>query len=268
MLTRLLYAAVVLGGLAGAARAEVIRVGGTGSGLGALRLIGDAFEKANPQHRIELAPALGSAGGLKALRAGQLQLAVSNNEPSADDRAAGLQGRRFATTPLALVTHAGVPAAAMTRERLAQLLTGQEARWPGGQAVRLVLRPLTDGDSKLLASLSPAVGAALRQAHARPGMVLAQTDSEAADYIERTPFALGLLAVGQVGSEQRKVNVLSLDGASATPAALQAGRYPLAKDLLLVMRSDASEAVRAFVGFVHDSPQALAILSRTGHVAR
>jgi len=268
MFVKYLFTVLASCALVGTGQAEVIRVGGTGSGLGTLRLIGDAFEKANPQHRIELAPSLGSAGGLKALRAGQLQLAVSNREPSADDRAAGLQSHRFASTPLAVVTHAGVPATAMTRERLAQLLNGQEARWPGGQPVRLVLRPLTDGDSKLLASLSPAVEAALRQAHTRPGMMVAQTDSEAADYIERTPFAMGLVAVGQVGSEQRKLNVLSLDGASATPAALQSNRYPMSKEMLLVMRSDASEAVRAFVNFVSDSPQAVSILSRTGHVVR
>jgi phosphate transport system substrate-binding protein len=146
------------------AQAETLRVSGTGSGVGTLQVLGQAFERANPQHRVEVLPALGSSGGIKALRAGHLQLAVSNREPNAEERSAGLSSRRFASTPLAVVTHAGVPATAMTRERLAALLTGQEARWPNGQAVRLVLRPAADADSKLVASLSPAVEAALRQA--------------------------------------------------------------------------------------------------------
>lgn len=250
------------------AHAEVIRVGGTGSGMGTVALVAQAFEKAHPEHKVEVLPAIGSAGGLRALRAGQIQVAISNREPSSEDRAAGLQGRRFASTPLAIVTHAGVPAIAMTRERLAALLSGREARWPGGQAVRLVLRPAGDADSKLLASLSPAVAEALAQAQKRPGMVLAQTDSEAADYIERTPNAMGAVALAQVNSEQRRLSVLSLDGVAATPAMLEAGRYPLVKEMLVVTRDDASVAVTRFAAFLTSSPEAGAILRRTGHVSR
>lgn len=252
----------------GAAHAELIQVGGTGSGLGTLRLLGDAFQKTHPQHQVEILPALGSTGGLKALRAGRIQVAVSNREPNAEERAAGIKGQRYATTPLTLATHAGVPAVAMTRERLAQLLSGRESRWPNGQPVRLVLRPPNDGDSALLASLSPAVADALRVAQQRPGMVTAQTDSEAADYIERTPNALGLTTAAQVSSEQRRVNLLSLDGISPTPAALEAGRYPLSKDLVLATRGDASEAVQAFAAFVTRSAEASTILRRTGHIAQ
>lgn len=262
--------AVLLWALAGAgsAAAEVIRVGGTGSGLGTIRLLGDAFEKLHPRHRVEVLPALGSSGGLKALRAAQLELAISNREPSAEDRAVGLKGQRFASTALALVTHAEVPATAMTRQRLADLLSGREARWPNGKAVRLVLRPPSDSDTKLLASLSPEVDAALKQAQARPGMVIAQTDTEAADYIERTPHAFGASTVAQVNSEKRRLNILSLDGLPASTALVEAGQYPMVKDLLLVTRNDASEAVRAFASFVTESPEARSILRRTGLVSR
>lgn len=253
--------------LAAPASADQIRAGGTGSGVGTLRLLGDAFEKANPQHRVEVMPALGSSGGLRALRAGQLQVAVTNREPNAEERS-GLQFRRYASTPLALVTHDGVPPTAMTRERLALLLSGREVRWPNGQAVRLVLRPASDGDSKLLAKLSPTVEAALNEAHSRPGMVVAQTDSEAADYVERTPNAIGAVAVAQASSEQRKLRILSLDGVAATPAMLEAGRYPLTKEMFLVIRSDANEGTRAFFTFVTESSEARSILRRHGHVAR
>lgn len=263
---RAVLALVVAAASAGAG-AEVIRAGGTGSGVGTLRLLADAFEKLQPQHRVDIAPALGSSGGIKALRVGQLQLAVSNREPSAEERV-GLVARRYASTPLAVVTHAALPAQTMTLPRLAQLLSGAEARWPHGQPVRLVLRPASDSDSKLVASLSPAVAAAQQQAQQRAGMVVAQTDSEAADYVERTPNALGFSTVAQVASEQRKLNVLSLNGVSATPAMLEAGRYPLSKDMHLVMRADASEGARAFFAFVTESAEARALLRRNGHVAR
>lgn len=253
---------------AASTRAETIRVSGTGSGVGTLRLLANAFERTQPQHRVEVLPALGSTGGIKALRAGQLQLAVSNRDVSGDERSAGLSARLYATTPLAIVTHGDVPATTMTRDRLAQILVGKDARWSNGRAIRIVLRPLSDGDSKLVAGLSPAVAEAWRQAHERPGMMLAQTDSDAADYVERTPMALGMVTLAQIASEQRRLNALSLDGVPATPAALEAGRYPLSKDLYLVMRNDASEAVRSFAAFVTSNADAAVILRRNGHISR
>lgn len=255
-------------GVALTAHAQTLRLSGTGSGVGTMALLVDAFAQRPGGQAIQVLPALGSSGGLKALRAGQLQLAVTNRDVTADESAAGLQCRRYGSSPLALVTHAGVPATAMTRERLADLLAGRELRWPGGQAVRLVLRPASDGDSQLLARLSPAVDAALALARQRPGMVLAQTDSEAADYIERTSNAMGALALAQIRSEQRKLSVLSLDGVAASPAMVEAGRYPMAKDMFLCLRGDAAAAVKAFADFVHSSPDASAILRRTGHVGR
>lgn len=249
-------------------RAEVIRVSGSGSGMGTMQLLAQAFEKQQAMHRIEVLPALGSTGGLKALRAGQLQLAVSARALKDEEKAAGLRPQRYGVSPLAVVTHPSVPATAMTRDRLALLLSGKEARWPNGQVVRVVLRPTSDADHLLLASLSPAVAEALRVAHQRPGMVVAQTDSEAANYVERTPGALAALTLAQVASEQRQVSVLSIDGVAATPAMVEAGRYPMLKDQILVLRSDASEAVRAFAAFVADSPEAAVILRRTGHVRR
>lgn len=250
------------------ARAEVIRVGGSGSGLGTVQLLAQAFEKQHPMHRFEVLPALGSTGGVKALRAGQLQIAVSSRALKEEEKAAGLHPLRYGITPLAVVTHASVPATAMTRDRLARLLSGAEARWPNGQVVRVVLRPTSDADHALLGSLSPAVAEALRVAHGRPGMVVAQTDREAADYVERTPGALAALTLAEVTSEQRQVNVLSIDGVAATPAMAEAGRYPMLKEQFLVLRSDASEAVRAFATFVTGSPEAAVILRRTGHVLR
>jgi phosphate transport system substrate-binding protein len=99
-------------------------------------------------------------------------------------------------------------------------------------------------------------------------MVLAQTDSDAAEYVERTPNAVGTVTLAQVGSEQRKLNVLSLDGVAATPAMLEAGRYPLSKDLILITRNDASDAVRAFAEFVTSNAESRAIQRRLGLVSR
>src|SRR5207247_1792448 len=60
-----------------AAGAEKLTLGGTGSGLGTMQLLAEGFRQADPQFSLVVVPNLGSGGGLKALAAGALDLAVT-----------------------------------------------------------------------------------------------------------------------------------------------------------------------------------------------
>jgi phosphate transport system substrate-binding protein len=81
-MTRAIAIALILSCLAGAAwagpvGAETIRLGGTGGPLEAMRLAGEAFHKTHPQTNVAIVPGLGSRGGIKALQAGAVDVAVS-----------------------------------------------------------------------------------------------------------------------------------------------------------------------------------------------
>jgi phosphate transport system substrate-binding protein len=255
-------------GLGVCAHADTIRIGGTGSGVGMLKLLGEHFVRLHPGHRVEVLPAIGSKAGIKAMRAGAIQIAISNSQASQEDQTAGVLCRLYGSSALAFISHLDAPGTDITRERLEQLLAGSQAQWSNGKPVRLVLRPLNDGDSSLLASLKTGMGAALHQAHARAGLTVALTDSDAVDYVEATSMALGTSSMAQVQSEQRRVKVLSLDGVMPSVDSVEAGRYPLVKQMLLCQRSDASEVTRSFVQFVLTHPEALALLRNNGHFVR
>jgi DNA-binding transcriptional LysR family regulator len=93
----------MLGCLAGAAwagqvGAETVRVGGTGGPLEAMRLAGEAFHKAHPHMDVAIVPGLGSRGGIKALQAGAVDVAVSaTTAPAAE---AGLMSVELGRTPM------------------------------------------------------------------------------------------------------------------------------------------------------------------------
>src|SRR3990172_6672787 len=48
------------------ARAQELTLGGTGGSLATMRILGDAFSKANPGTRLKIVPSLGSTGGIEA----------------------------------------------------------------------------------------------------------------------------------------------------------------------------------------------------------
>jgi phosphate transport system substrate-binding protein len=260
------YGLLLLASLAAGApvRAEVVRVGGTGSAMGSMALLAKAYQQVEPGFQLEVVPNLGSSGGIKALVGGAVHLAAISRPLKADEAAAGLQAMAYGTTAFVVATaKPGIDG--VTMSQLADFYSGRQARWPDGQVVRLVLRPASDGDSALLASFSPAVKAALDSAMAREGMVSAMTDQDSADAIERLPGGLGTSSLALLVSERRQARALAIDGVAPTLDNVASGRYPFTKTLYLATRNGPSAAATRFLEFVH-SEAGRRVLAMAGHV--
>lgn len=61
-----------------AARSTIVKVGGSGFALGIIKILAESFEKKHPDVHIRTVPSLGSAGGIKALLAGRVDIALSS----------------------------------------------------------------------------------------------------------------------------------------------------------------------------------------------
>lgn len=255
---------VLVCALAGPALAESVRLGGTGSAIGTMQRLGQAYQKLDPSFVLEIVPNLGSSGGLKALRGGATQLATVSRALKADELAAGLQAVEYGRTPFVLATSkTGV--LGLTLREVADIYAGRRTQWPDGTPLRLVLRPQSDGDTVQLASFSDDIKSALAQAAGREGLVTGMTDQETVDAIERMPGGLGTTSLALLLSERRRAAPLALDGVAPTLAHLASGRYPHAKTMALVLRSDATPTVRKFVSFV-TSEQGRKLLTELGHL--
>lgn len=52
-----------------------------------MRILGEAFQKSNPDIRVDVMPTIGSSGGIKAVMAGRLDIGLSGRPVSAGERA-------------------------------------------------------------------------------------------------------------------------------------------------------------------------------------
>lgn len=247
------------------AQAETVRIAGTGSALGNMRLLADAFHATGTSIQISVLPAIGSGGGIKAAIAGAAEIAVISRPVTAEEQARGASAMEYARTPLVFATWPGNPIDGVTLAELADMYAGTRAQWATRTPVRLVLRPAADVDTQIMAGLSPALRDAVALAGKRPGMIVADADSDAANLIERTEGSFGATALGLVLSERRNLKVLKLDGVAPSAKALADERYGLQKRLYLVTVPRSGPAAREFVAFVQ-SRTGRAILERTGHV--
>jgi phosphate transport system substrate-binding protein len=236
-------------------------VGGTGSGA-------IPFQKAlDGAHQLHFVPNLGTSGGLKALAAGAIDLALSARNLTEAEKAQGLVERELFQTPVVFAVNSDVPLRRATLAELAALYAGRTASWSSGMPVRLVLRPDTDSDSRFLKSMSPAMAEALVLAQARPGATVATTDTDATEALERIGGSLGMTTLGLVRAEGRRLQVLELDGVKPGIDTLLAKRYPFGKAIFLATRGTPSAELQAIFATVFSRKVAQAFGRLGCHVA-
>jgi len=232
--------------------ADLIRINGSGSGLDMMKPLIAAYTKTHPEVDFGLDKPLGSSGAIKALKAGMLDLAMTSRPLKPEETAAGIILLKYGQTPLAIVTNKDVGKKDINSQELVNFYAGKTANWPDGKPVRLILRPKEDADTKVIRKFSPEMDVAMTSAQAKPGMIVAITDPEAAESIAKTSGALGAAGLTGVIVGQLPLKVMSVNGVEPTPETLANGTYPFAKQLdIVTMGSTLPEPAKKFLTFVY-----------------
>lgn len=248
---RVAVLALALAGAACRSPAETIRVGGTGSATPLIQQLSELYRRSHPDIQITLIrPPLGSRGGMHAVAAGRLDLAISATPPDSDDAPKLAPPLPWLTTPLVLAGRDVPPGFNLSRQQLADIYAGRMTQWPDGQPIRLVLRPGRDADSLLLRRLSPLLDAAVAQALRRNVLPIAQEDLDNLQLLERTPGSLGTVALGHLLVSASPLTPIAIDGIWPSSQSVRDGSYPLSRTLLLLTARNPGHATRAFVDFL------------------
>ena len=263
---RLPFVAVSILAALSARADEVLRVSGTGTALGSMRSLAEAFEKANPGHRVRILASVGTSGAMKAVADGALDVGLSGRALRPEERSLGLVAVEYARTPFVFAVGPRAGVTGITAADLARIYRGELPYWPNGERIRLVLRPRSDVDSEIVAGISPNMRAAVDVALRREGLLMAATNQECNELLSRTPGSIGPTSLTQILAEGRPLVALSWEGVAPTLANLASGKYPLGKSLSVVFRRSPPPRVRRFVAFL-SSPAAVKMLERTGNLA-
>ena len=249
----------------GNVRAETLRITGTGGAIGGMRLLAEAFRKAEPGVEVVVSRSIGSAGGIRAALGGRLGIGLSARPLSAEELAEGGRQIPYARTAFVFAVNPDVKRTDITVAEAADIYAGRKTTWDDGSVLRPILRPAADTDTTALRKMSPGMAHALEQAQKREGMIVATTDQDSADMIERTSGSFGTTTLALAVSENRRFRVLSLAGVKPAEKSVRDGTYPFTKTFFMVTRRTPSPTAERFIRFVR-SPEGKAILSRVGHI--
>lgn len=253
----LLVACLLVANAARAGEADitgvVVRVGGSGTGLGTIRLLADAFLKSHPQANFVIVPSLGSGGGIKALRAGAIDVALISRPLKEKERGPDITALEYARTPLVFAVAEPAVLVSLTVPELVSIYAGERKTWPSGGALRLVLRPESESDTDITKSVSPEMRQAVTEALVRPGMLVALTDKASADLLETIPGAFGTTTLAQIISENRTLKPLAIDGVTPSLTTLADAKYRYFKTLFTVTGPKTSPLVHEFTAFMRSA---------------
>jgi len=255
---------VLLGGTAGAAQAETLRVGGTGAATQMLQRLGAAFTARDPGTTLEVMPSLGSTGGIAAVADGAIDFAVSGR-PLKPEEAKSLTATVLATTPFGLASSNANPGS-IKRADIAAFYRNVASSWPDGTPVRVVLRPTSESDNALLADAFPGFAAAVEQLRQRKEIPVAATDQDNVITAEKTAGSLIGVSLTQLLTEKPDLHFLAIDGVLPTLENFERGSYPYRKDFHFVFSSREAPAVARFIAFLR-SPDGERVLRETGNLA-
>ncbi|MEW6599989.1 MAG: substrate-binding domain-containing protein [Nitrospirota bacterium] len=242
-----------------------IQIGGTGTALGSFSELADAYMKIHPDINIIVLPSLGSTGGIKAVNEGAIDIGLSSRPLKDTERHEGTIAVEYARTPFVFVTAQRKEALRLSLTDIAGIFSGEISKWPDGTIIRLVLRPESDMDTILVQGMSPEMNNAVRRALSKEGMMVAFTDQDSADAVEKIRGAFGTSTLAQIISEKRGLTPVTLNGVVPDMKSLADGSYKYYKTLYLVTGPKSKPAARDFLDFIN-SGKGREVLSQTGHL--
>ena len=243
-----------------------LKIGGTGSALGGMHMVAEAFKAQYPNIKITVLPSLGSGGGIKALTAGAIDLALSARPLKEKEQAPEINAIPYSSTAIVFAGTLETTSQNLTAQQVVDIYSTGNSSPLSGKRVRLVLRPEKETDNTLLLKYIPGMDEALLKARSVPGIPIAITDQDTATELESLKNSLGTIALSLIRSEKRSLSVFSLDGVSATPETIRSGAYPMTKTFYLVTKPHTSPITDQFIAFLK-SEEGARILNENGHVS-
>lgn len=237
----------------GAAAAGEVNVNGSTTVLPAMQYVAEAFMKANPDVTVTIS-ATGSGNGIKALRDGMTDVAMSSRDmkskEAADFKAHGITPKKIVVAHDAIIpiVHSSNKVAALSKDDLKKIFAGKIRSWKevGGADAPIVVIG-RDSSSGTFESWSELV---MKGERVTPRALVQASNGGVSQAVAGNKNAIGYVGIGYLTD---KVNGVSVDGVEASVESAAEGAWPISRELLLFTNENPAGEARALVDFMTSS---------------
>lgn len=237
----------------------------------------EAYQEVNPQVRIAVTGG-GSGTGLTALINGTVDIANASRRIKEEELAAARanhiepQELVIARDAIAVVVHPSNPVDHLTLQQISDIYSGKITNWRevGGEDRPIVLlsRETNSGTHVYFLEEVIRLGQKDNKTLFSPDTLLLPSSEGIGAEVRQNPNAIGYDGLGYVTPDMKTLEVgLTLEGPfwPPTAATVNAGQYPIARDLYMYSRAGASEAVTTYLEWIL-GPEAQKIVLELGFV--
>ncbi len=237
----------------------------------------EAYQEVNPQVRIAVTGG-GSGTGLTALINGTVDIANASRRIKEEELAAARanhiepQELVIARDAIAVVVHPSNPVDRLTLQQISDIYSGKITNWRevGGEDRPIVLlsRETNSGTHVYFLEEVIRLGQKDNKILFSPDTLLLPSSEGIGAEVRQNPNAIGYDGLGYVTPDMKTLEVgLTLEGPfwPPTAATVNAGQYPIARDLYMYSRAGASEAVTTYLEWLL-GPEAQKIVLELGFV--
>jgi phosphate transport system substrate-binding protein len=250
-------ATLVIASPASAADDGMVRIGGTGMALAAVRLAGASLAAVEPGIQVTVLPSLGTPGGLKALAENAIDVAVTGRPLKNDEKAKGAVEAGCTTTPLVFASSHSSPNGVASAD-IPGFFSNTQPTWRDGKPLKVILRSRAGSENDYLKAAIPGMAPALDAAYRRPDIPVATTDQENAEHASRIDGSFAVMTMLQISGEKLNLRAVALDGVVPSAATLADKSYPMSATVCLVLPATPTAAANRFVAYLKsESGQAL-----------
>lgn len=227
--------------------AETIVLTGSSTVAPLMAEIGKQFEDSHPNVRVDVQTG-GSSRGVRDARAGLADIGMVSRPLTGGEQ--DLQAFTLAYDGVAFILHKSNPLQALSRQQIIDIFTGKVRDWSeiGPGRGTIVVESKAEGRSTLELFLTHFN---LKASDVKATVVVGD-NQEAIKVVAGNPLAIGYVSIGAAVTEASlgvPVKALPMGGVEATIDAVKQKRFPLVRELNLVVRKAPEGVVKEFIDY-------------------
>jgi phosphate transport system substrate-binding protein len=238
-----------------AAAQPKVTASGSGGATTVVKYLANAYQQNHHDLAFEFLSGAGTAGGVKGVLEGQLDLGTMSRAPKESELADGIKFVALGDERVALVTSADLSILQLTGEQVNAIYRGKIKNWSEVGGPNAPISVLARDEEETLTQI-------LREGifGKEPfpaGVVVLTSASDMQSALQKTTNAIGYLSYSTVGIDKLPFNVVTIDGHA--PANIQ-DNYPYTRLLGVAYLPSNAAKVQPFIDFINSS-EARALLT-------
>jgi phosphate transport system substrate-binding protein len=241
-----------------AAQAETIKIGGSGSMISLLTQLGKSYVKKHPQDAVEVnQKSLGQPGGIAALNAGAVDIAMSATDLLPDQLKLGVKPIEIAMVAGVVAVSSNVTAKELSSQQLCDIYSGKIKNWKQVGGADAPIQPYTRPESDSTKMAFRKGFACMANVKEAPEIMNLAKSQDMHNALETKPNSIGPVDAIALTMAKGKFKALKIDGKS--PEDHVSGKWPFVLHNNLVLGKNQGDAVKRFLGFIK-SPEGQSII--------